>query len=354
MARYIKKRDNSQGKAPGSLIFIGKHKMEKAEIHRIRFNKSEIEETPNPGTFEIAELPSGPAITWINIYGLHDTAIFEVFGEQFGISPLALEDILNTDERPKLIEDKDKLIVILKTLEFNPQKKMILSEQISMVIGSNYLLTFQERPGDFFESVRERLRDSRGKIRCLGADYLAYALIDSLVDAYIHSIEKLGSAIEELENRVLKNSGKETAEEIYRMKIEVSFIRKSIRPVKEIVLMLLQSDLGIIDKKNITYLKDLEDLATQANEATDMYYTMTNDLLNIYHTNLTHKANEVMKFLTIFASIFIPLTFIAGVYGTNFDFLPELHFKYSYFIMLGVMLLVAAAMLRYFRKKRWL
>jgi magnesium transporter len=223
-----------------------------------------------------------------------------------------------------------------------------------MVLGSNYLITFQEMVARYFEPVRERIRAGRTKIRQSGPDYLAYVLIDTLVDSYIQNIESLGSSIEELEDEVFHSSKKETLQKIYRLKTNISFIRKNVWPLKEIMLALNKTELKLINKKTFTYLKDLQDLVTQAMEAADIYYNMTNDYLNIYHANIGNRTNDVMKVLTIYASIFIPLTFIAGVYGTNFDFLPELHFKYSYPIMWGVMLITAGIMLYFFKRKGWL
>ena len=195
---------------------------------------------------------------------------------------------------------------------------------------------------------------AKARIRQSGPDYLAYALIDTLVDGYIHNIESLGIAIEAMEQEVLHQTRKETLFKIYQLKTNVSFIRKNVWPLKEIMLFLNKTETNLIHKKTLTYLKDLQDLTTQALEAIDIYYNMTNDYLNIYHANVGNRTNDVMKVLTIFASIFIPLTFIAGVYGTNFDYLPELHYKYSYFIMLSVMLLIALVMLYYFKTKDWL
>jgi magnesium transporter len=354
MARFIKSRKISHGTMPGSLIFIGNRKMEKTEIHLMIFNKEQVSESIVETVEEIPEaLPAG-SVLWVNIYGLQDTEMIGKAGVRFSIQPLELEDIVNTDQRPKITENENYITFFLKVLEYHTDTKKVTGDQVSVVLGENYVVTFQEKRGHNFDPVRERIRNGRGRIRQMGADYLAYVLIDTLVDGYIHSIESLGSAIEEAEKEVLHNAHHYTLEKIYRFKTNVGFVRKSIFPLKEIMLILNKTESKLIQKKTFSYLKDLSDLTTQALEAVDIYHNMTNDYLNIYHSNVANRTNEVMKVLTIFASIFIPLTFIAGVYGTNFDYLPELHFRYSYFIMWGIMLVVAFVMLYFFRRKKWL
>jgi magnesium transporter len=353
MARFIKSRKKSHGAMPGSLIFIGNRKMEQSEIHLILYNREKYEETTVKSMDEIPEnIPEG-SVLWVNIYGLQDASLMEKAGERFSIPSLELEDIMNTDQRPKMTENDKNLTFFMKVLDYHENPDRVTGDQISIVLKENTVITFQEKRGHYFDPIRERIRNGRGRIRYSGADYLAYALIDTLVDGYIHSIESLGSGIEEMEHEVLHNSQKSTLEKIYRFKSNLGFIRKSIFPLKEMMLYLTKTESELIQKKTFSYLKDLNDLATQAFETVEIYHNITNDYLNIYHSNLAIRTNEVMKVLTIFASIFIPLTFIAGVYGTNFDFLPELHFRYSYFIMWGVMATIAIVMLFYFKRKKW-
>ncbi len=275
-------------------------------------------------------------------------------GERYSIPQLELEDILNTDQRPKLSETPGNLILFLKILEFREESLQVGGDQLSIVVGKNYVITFQEKVAKYLEPVRERIRHGKGRIRKSGPDYLAYAISDTLIDSYIQTIESMGMLIESMEEEVLRETRKETLERIFRLKTNIGFIRKSIWPLKEMMLFLNKSESPLIDRKTLDYLKDLNDLTLQALEAVDIYYSMANDFLNIYHTNVSTRTNEVTKVLTIFASIFIPLTFIAGIYGTNFNYIPELGYRYSYFIMLGVMLIIAAIMLYYFRKKDWL
>ncbi|WP_372949342.1 magnesium/cobalt transporter CorA [Mariniphaga sp.] len=353
MARFIKSRKKSHGTIPGSLIFIGNQKMEKPEIHLMLYNKETLEEKQIESTDEIPEtIPEG-SVLWVNIYGLQDTELISKTGERFSIHPLELEDILNTDQRPKVTESESNFTFFLKILQYYEDTERVAGDQISIVLSKNTLVTFQEKPAHYFEPVRERIRSGRGRIRTSGADYLAYALIDTLVDGYIHTIERLGTVLEGMEVEVLQHSQKSTLEKIYRLKTNIGFLRKSIFPLKEIMLTLNKSDSNLIQKKTVSFLKDLNDLTTQSLEAVEIYHNMANDYLNIYHSNVANRTNEVMKVLTIFASIFIPLTFIAGVYGTNFDYLPELHFRFSYFIMWGVMITIAVVMLFYFKRKNW-
>ena len=335
MARFLKNRQKAQGQAPGSLIFIGKQKMEKTRIRVIQYNKENIIEEEPENIDNVKSYIKKGYITWINIDGLHNTNPIEQLGSMFNLTSLALEDILNTDQRPKFIEDENNIVVFLKAFLYEKDARILSSEQISFIVADNYLITIQERVGDYFDPVRNRLRKSKGKIRFSDADYLCYTLLDSIVDSYIMNISVLGDIIEDQEEAILKGTNRRIIEDIYRHKTEMSFIRKSVRPVKEIMTHIIKSESKFIHPKTLIYLNDLDDLT-------------------VYHTNLSNRVNDVMKVLTIFASIFIPLTFIAGVYGTNFDYLPELHFKYSYFIMLGVMAIVAVIMLIFFSRKKWL
>jgi magnesium transporter len=354
MARFLKSRVKAHGTAPGSLIFIGSKKTEIPEIHLMIYNRDNVMEKKVDTLKEIPSAIPDNTVLWINIYGLHNTELISEAGEYFDIPPLELEDIMNTDQRPKISESEKNLTIFLKILDYREDTGRITGDQVSLILGKNYVITFQEKIRHFFEPVRERIRTTHGRIRQLGADYLAYVLIDTLVDSYLHSIENLGMSMESLENEVLHLSKKETLGKIYKLKTNISFIRKAVLPLKEIMLFLNRTESKLIQKKTLNFLNDLNDLTTQALEATEIYYNMANDYLNIYHSNVASRTNEVMKVLTIFASIFIPLTFIAGVYGTNFDYLPELHFRYSYYIMLIIMAAIAIVMLLYFKRKKWL
>lgn len=353
MARFLKDKQNSKGAAPGSLIFIGQQKMENSRIRVTQYNTEYIKEGELKKLDKIAEYLSDDHVTWISIHGLQDTTLIAQIGEKFDISSLILEDILNTDERPKFIEDDTHLFVILKSLSFDPENCKFQIDQISLIVGENYLISIQETETDYFEDVSRRLNSGMGKIRSYSPDYLCYTLIDTVVDGYILNIEKMGSVIEEQEKRLL-TSDKQIIENIYHYKTELAYIRKNIRPVKELMTRFVTSDSDLINDRTYSYLRDLEGLVTQALEAIEIYYTMVSDQQNSYNANINNNVNDVMKVLTIFSAIFIPLTFIVGVYGMNFNYIPALKYRYSYFILWGIMVAIAIIMLFFFKRKKWL
>lgn len=353
MARFLKDKQNSKGAAPGSLIFIGQQKMENSRIRVTQYNTEYIKEGELKKLDKIGEYLSDDHVTWISIHGLQDTTLIAQIGEKFDISSLILEDILNTDERPKFIEDDTHLFVILKSLSFNPENCKFQIDQISLIVGENYLISIQETETDYFEDVSRRLNSGMGKIRSYSPDYLCYTLIDTVVDGYILNIEKMGSVIEEQEKRLL-TSDKQIIENIYHYKTELAYIRKNIRPVKELMTRFVTSDSDLINDRTYSYLRDLEGLVTQALEAIEIYYTMVSDQQNSYNANISNNVNDVMKVLTIFSAIFIPLTFIVGVYGMNFNYIPALKYRYSYFILWGIMVAIAIIMLFFFKRKKWL
>ncbi|MBM9603354.1 magnesium/cobalt transporter CorA [Desulfopila inferna] len=354
MARFLRSKVESSGDVPGSLVFIGNQKIEQTIIQVTTFNSTQFEELDIEEIRETQRFIASDTITWIRIYGLHDTAQLKTLGEIFQIHPLALEDILNTGQRPKFEEYDENLFIVLKMLRFDPESEIIQGDQLSIILGNNYLISFHEKPADIFHPVRERLRKHRGRIRECGADYLAYAMLDTVVDNYIIAIEAIGSNTEDLEEAVLTDPSQETLNQITNYKREINYLRKVIRPTRELVINLAKSDTNIFREQTLPFLKDLQDLVSQASEALDSYREMLSDQLNIYNTTVGNKLNEIMKVLTIFAAIFIPLTFIAGIYGTNFDYIPELRYKYSYFILWGIMIAVAGVMLRFFRRKGWM
>lgn len=353
MARFLKSREKLVGQAPGTLTFIGRKKMEKTRLRLICYNNNEVIEEEATDIDALLKQLKDDHVNWINIDGLHDEDVILKIGERFNLSPLVLEDIVNTDQRPKMVEEADYVVVFLKQLWFDDVEERIFADQISIVLGKNYVITFQEKVGEFFNPIRDRLRQNIGKLRNSKADYLFYRIIDTLADMYMLCMGRIGELVEGNEAKILADVKKESLEDIYSLKKEISFIRKSVRPTKEVTKLLRTSDTDLILEPTWPYFNDVDELLTDTLESVELYYTMISDQLNIYNTNLSNRANDVMKVLTIFAAIFIPLTFIAGIYGTNFDYLPELHYKYSYFIMLGIMLLVAVIMLIYFRRKKW-
>lgn len=354
MARFFKKKEASIGQVPGELIFIGKQKVDQTTLRVIDYTKESLTELELQHISEGVAFKETDSVTWININGLHDTKLIREIGSGFGLHPLVLEDIVNTGQRPKMEEFDDYLFFVIKMMSYDQSEGKIHSEQLSIILGKTFLLTFQERPGDVFEPVRDRIRKQKGRIRGVGIDYLAYALLDTIIDNYIFIIERMGEQIEAVEDEILDNPTKEILSRINAYKREMNYLRKSIRPAREFILQLSRLDSNLISDQTMPFLKDLLDLSTQAVEVIDTYREMLSDHLNIYNTGVSNRLNEIMKVLTIFSAIFIPLTFIAGIYGTNFEYLPELHFRYSYFIFWGVLLAVAFAMLRFFKRRSWL
>ena len=352
MARFLKSKAASLGRAPGALVFIGEHRMDRPILRLIRYDPTAMEEVELGGLDQLTLAPD--RVTWLNLYGLEDTGLVAEIGARFGIHPLALEDLLNTGQSPTLADFGDYVFMVVKMLRSAPdQPDTVLSEQLSLILGPGWLVTFQERMGDVFEPVRERMRKAQGRIRGAGADYLAYALLDTVVDNYIAIVEKLGARVEDVDDAVLDEAG-DVLERINDYKREMNYLRKAIRPAREAIGQLAKLDTDLIAEPTLPFLRDLQGLATQAAEAIDTYREMLSDALNTYRTAVGTRLNEIMKVLTVFAAIFIPLTFIVGVYGTNFDYLPELHVRYGYYVLWTVMAVVAGALLVYFRRKRWL
>jgi magnesium transporter len=354
MARFIKDRKASNGQVPGSLILIGNQKMEKPVIQLMEYTQDSLTEKQLSSIEEAITCIKSDAVSWINIYGIHDLELMSRLGEIFEFHPLILEDILNTDQRPKYDDGDVHDVFILKMLKYDHQTRQILSEQLTVVLGKGYVITLQEQTGDVFNPVRERIRNAKKNSRLYESDYLAYALLDTVVDNYILITEEIGREIESMEERLFTNPDHSIVEDIYKLKTELSFLRKSVRPVKDMTRDLLKSENSLFEEKHLHFLRDLDDLVTQSTEAIELYNAMISDHLNIYSTNMSNRINEVMKVLTIFASIFIPLTFLAGIYGMNFEYFPELSFKYSYLIFWIVVLCVGIGLLIYFRRKKWL
>jgi magnesium transporter len=271
----------------------------------------------------------------------------------FSIHGLLLEDMLDTGQRPKFAESGELIVIILKMIDYDEKSQKLDSEQISFILDDTYLITLQERTGDQFDHIRERIRKGNGRARRKSADYLTYVLLDTIVDNYLINIEILGDIIEKMESRIFLPKQKGLMQEIYKRKTEINFLRKNIRPVKEIVIHLIENESGFIADDNLKYFRDLSDLVIQASETIEIYQLMLNDQMMIYHATLDSRANEIMKVLTVFSAFFIPLTFLAGVYGMNFDNFPELRFQYGYMYFWILSLVITLGLIIYFKKRKW-
>lgn len=354
MPRSIKKRSRKAGLPPGTLVHVGERKVEKTRITIIDYDETKFEEREVKKVEECFSFKEKPSVTWINVDGIHDVEVIEKIGKHFGLHPLLLEDILNTGQRPKMEDFEEYIFVVLKMLHHEAGMDEMDAEQISLVIGSNYVISFQERVGDAFDPIRERIRKGKGRIRNTGADYLAYSLIDTIVDNYFVILEKFGEKIEGLEEEVIANPVDETLKDIHHLKGEIIFLRKSVWPLREVISTLERSESELINEKTAVYLRDVYDHTVQIIETIESLRDTVSGIRDTYLSSISNRMNEVMKVLTIFASIFIPLTFIAGVYGMNFDYMPELGWRGGYFAVWFVIIAVGASMVLYFRKKRWL
>jgi len=349
-----RKSKQKAGLAPGTLVYTGEKKVEKVRIRIIDYDATQLEEKEADAVEECFPFKDKPTVTWINIDGLHDLELIGKIGRQFGLHPLVLEDIVNTGQRPKLEDFEDHIFVVLKMLYYDQKKNELEAEQVSLVFGQNFVISFQERVGDIFEPLRERIRQNKGRVRKAGADYLAYTLIDSIVDIYFVILEQLGEKIENAEQELATNPTLETLQSIRAFKKEMIFLRKSIWPLREVVNSLERGESSLINESTLIYLRDVYDHTIQIIDTVESYRDMLSGMLDVYLSSISNRMNEVMKVLTIFASIFIPLTFIAGIYGMNFAFMPELGWWWGYFGVLLVMAVVAIALIVYFKRRRWL
>jgi len=353
MRRFIIKRSQKAGLPPGTLVHIGERKMEKVRISVIDYDAAQFKEMETETIEACFPFKDSPTVTWINIDGVHQVDIIEKLGSCYNLHPLLLEDILNTEQRPKMEDFGDYLFFVLKMLDLG-ENGVIEAEQVSLVLGPNYVISFQEHQGDVFNAVRERIRRNKGRVRKSGADYLAYALMDSIVDNYFLILENIGERIEATEQQLTINPTSETLHSIRKLKMEMIFLRKSIWPLREVISNLERGESPLIHEYLNAYLRDVYDHTIQIIDTVESLRDMISGLLDVYLSSISNRMNEVMKVLTIFASIFIPLTFVAGIYGMNFRFMPELEWDWGYFVVLFIMALAAGAMLVYFKRKKWL
>ncbi|MFC1566065.1 magnesium/cobalt transporter CorA [Candidatus Neomarinimicrobiota bacterium] len=353
MSRFIKKHKKEIGVSPDELLFRGEKKIDEVLLRIIDFDANNLDENAVNTVSDVIKYQEKDSVTWFNVDGLHNSTIMEEVARGFKFENIILADVMNTDMRPKIQEYNNCIFISIKMLRQDQETELLIVENLSLILTKSVLISFQERKGDVFEPVRERIRKQKKRIRNSGTDYLAFALLDVVIDNYIYIIGLLGDKIETLEENLSDEPKQSIINEINTYKRELNFIRKNIKPAKEMILSLSKLESDLINENSYIHFKELQDNINHASDSSDSYREILSDQLNIYHTSISSKLNDIMKFLTIFSVIFIPLTFIAGIYGTNFDILPELHYKYSYFIMLGAMLTVAVTMLIYFKIKKW-
>ncbi|TVZ28447.1 magnesium transporter [Gillisia sp. Hel_I_86] len=355
--RHLQRRPkstNALNKAPGTVAYVGRKESAEIKLEVTDYNKVNYERFIFDNVAPAFKFENKENITWIDVDGLSNTAEIEKLGKYYKLHPLIIEDIVNTNQRPKIDEYQDYLFLVAKML-YHKENGILEHEHISIVIGQDYVLTFQEADGDVFNGVRERLKNPKGRLRNNGPDYLVFALLDAIIDNYFIVIEEISDRIEALEEQLFTTQPSDDITfEIQELKRTVLRIRRAVFPLREVISRLEKMDTTLIQDKTLNYIRDLYDHIIQVSENIEIYREMTWGLMDMYMTTLSNKMNEVMKVLTIMASIFIPLTFMAGIYGMNFEYMPELRWKYSYFVLWGLMILVFLGMILYFKRKKWL
>lgn len=349
-----KKISNKAGLPPGALIHVGRRKVEHVKISVIEYDVDHFSELKCEAPLDCLTFKESNAISWINIDGLHDPELIDHIGKQFSMHPLLIEDILNTHHRPKMEEYKDHLFITLKMLGINNNRNGIVSEQISIVLGHGWLLSFQEQEGDIFDNLRLKIKEGKGLIREMKADHLLYRLIDTVVDHYFFVTEFISDTTESLEQKVLKQPDSNTLLELQQLKNQLIKLRKAVTPLREAVAALQRDHAPLIEVNTTQYIRDVYEHIIHVNENIETQRDMLASIMDLYLSGVSNRMNKVMQMLTIIATIFIPLTFIAGVYGMNFDNMPELHWKYGYLGVMTIMFVIFALMIVYFKRKDWL
>ncbi len=348
------------GLTPGTPVFVGKKKADEVGITVIDYDSDNFEIKDLEKVKDSCAYHEKPTVTWINIDGLHDVEVEQEIGKCYNIHPLIIEDILNTNQRTKVDIFDDYIFIVFKSLTYNGGAKALEMEQVSLIFGENFVITFQEKKGDVFEPVRDRIINNKGKIRKMGADYLAYTLLDTVVDNYFKALENIGEEIEDMEDELVTNPTPATLHGIHRLKKEMLLLRRSVWPLREIISELQREETPLIKQTTNIYLRDIYDHIITVIDTVETYRDTISGMLDVYLSSISNRMNEIMKVLTIYAVIFIPLTFIAGVYGMNFNTanspfnMPELNWYFGYPFALGLMAVVGIAMLIYFRRKKWM
>ena len=355
MFEQFKKMADKKGLSPGTLLHVGETDNRVVQATRIHYNPSEINEEviTTPEVLRTMEADSASGVCWLNVDGIHDFDWITLAGERFKIHPLAQEDIANASQRAKYEEFEDTAYIVIRMLSIDEESLALHDEQVSLVIGPGFLVSFQEHPGDVFDGVRTRLDEGRKRLRTGNSGYLAYALLDAVVDHYFVVLEKMGEQIELLEAEVSQTPSPSTLEKIHNCKRELLFLRKSVWPLREVISSIMRDESPHFAPETLIYMRDVYDHTIQVIDAVETYRDIASGLVDLYLSSVSHRMNEVMKVLTIIATIFIPLTFVAGIYGMNFALMPELQWEWGYPAVLGVMVLIAIVMIIFFKRRHW-
>jgi len=354
MSSQVKSRSEKAGLPPGALVYVGKRFHDTTKISVLDYDEKGFTERQVHSIDECRPFKDSPSMTWIDIAGIHDVSVLEELGTLFGLHPLIMEDILNTDQRPKIEDSGDYIYVVLRS--FNGASRIAegTSEQISIVLGPRFVISLREREGKLLEPIQERIRSGKGRIRKLGADYLAHAIIDAVVDNFFIILERIGEDIETIEELLVSDPTNETLHKIQRLKKEMILMRKSVWPLREVISSLERSESALIQDSTNIYFKDIYDHTIQVIDSTETYREILSGMLDIYLSSISNRMNQVMKILTIIATIFMPLTFLAGIYGMNFEYMPELKWRFGYALVWVIFLTTAIVMIIYFRRKKWM
>ena len=341
------------GMPPGSLLYTGETSPQTVTLRAMSYDAASFREFDPATMEELLSLKESNAVNWIQVVGLREEKVIERLGTCFGIHPLVMEDILEANHRPKLEDYGDYLYIILRA--FNPKDKSYSkTEQISLIIGKNYVLTFHDHDELLFDTLGNRLREGKGRLRTLGADYLAYAILDVVVDHYFSVVETLGESIEELEDKLVLQPNRNTLQKIHRLKHAILVLRKAVWPLRDVVGTLSRGESELIQPSTLLYLRDVYDHMIQVIDTLETYRDLLSGMLDIYLSSISNHMNQIMKVLTIISTIFIPLTFIVGIYGMNFKYMPELEWEWGYPAVWCIMLLITVVMIDFFRRRKWL
>ncbi|MCP9931585.1 magnesium/cobalt transporter CorA [Cyanobium sp. AMD-g] len=350
----IRSRRIRPGSSPGAVVFVGEQRLAKVQIDVIHYDGEGWSEELEVSVRSCADVVRQDSITWMNVSGVHDVDLVERLGECFGIHPMTLEDIANTTQRPKVEEFPGYVFMVLKMIAFNEETKTIDIEHVSVILGDHFVISFLEDDGDVFDGVRDRIRAASGRIRWMKADYLAYSLMDAVVDHYFLAVERMGDIIEEVDDRLLENPHPGDIKEIHGLKRSILSLRKAVWPIREEVAMIVKSDSTLLTAESRVFWRDLYDHCIQIIDLVETHRDILGGMHDTYLSTLSHRMNEVMKVLTIISTIFIPLTFIAGVYGMNFKEMPELEWRGGYYSVWAVMIVIGVSLFLFFRRKHWL
>ena len=354
VGRLVRRAIKPPGTVPGSLVHTGARKMETARVRMIDYGPDGLREETLERVDECFERAASSSVTWVNVDGLHDTGLIGRIGERFELHRLLLEDIVSPIQRPKIEEYGDHFFMVVKMLGFDSETETVTAEQVSFVVGPGFVFSFQERPGDVFEQVRQRLREKKGRIRERGTDYLAYALIDAIVDSYFKILERVGDVIEEIEEAVLSDPALDVMHRTHHLKREMLVLRRAVWPLREVLGSLYRGEVELMSPETQVFTRDVYDHAVQVIDSVETLREVLSGAMDLYMSSVSNRMNEVMKVLTIIATIFIPLSFFAGLYGMNFSYMPELGIRWAYPALLTFMAGVALGMVWYFRRKGWL